>query len=42
MRDGKEYMDKDKFNDRSYKLLFSHPKMVDYLIKSFVRETFTE
>ena len=35
-------MDKDKFNDRGYKLLFSHPKMVEDLIKSFVREEFID
>ena len=35
-------MDKDKFNDRSYKLLFSHPKMVEDLIKSFVKEDFID
>ncbi len=35
-------MDKDKFNDRSYKLLFSHPRMVEDLIKSFVKEDFVD
>ena len=30
----------DKFNDRGYKKLFSHPRMVEDLIKSFVREDF--
>ena len=35
-------MDTDKFNDRGYKLLFSHPKMVEDLIKSFVKEEFTD
>lgn len=33
-------MDKDKFSDRGYKLLFSHPKMVKDLIESFVKEDF--
>ncbi|MEQ8223011.1 MAG: Rpn family recombination-promoting nuclease/putative transposase, partial [Candidatus Eremiobacterota bacterium] len=35
-------MDKDKFSDRGYKLLFSHPKMVEDLIKSFVKEEFID
>lgn len=34
-------MGKEKFSDRGYKLLFSHPKMVEDLIKSFVKEEFT-
>ncbi|MGV8118269.1 MAG: Rpn family recombination-promoting nuclease/putative transposase [Candidatus Xenobiia bacterium LiM19] len=33
-------MDQDKFYDRGYKRLFSHPRMVEDLIKSFVREDF--
>jgi len=33
-------MDQDKFNDRGYKRLFSHPRMVEDLIKSFVKEDF--
>ncbi len=33
-------MDQDKFNDRGYKKLFSHPRMVEDLIKSFVNEDF--
>lgn len=33
-------MGKEKFSDRGYKLLFSHPNMVEYLIKSFVKEEF--
>jgi len=35
-------MDKEKFSDRGYKLLFSHPKMVEDLIRTFVKEDFTD
>ena len=35
-------MDQDKFNDRGYKRLFSHPRMVEDLIKSFVKEDFVK
>lgn len=35
-------MDQDKFHDRDYKALFSHPRMVEELIRSFVREEFVE
>lgn len=31
---------KDQFEDRGYKKLFSHPRMVEDLIKSFVKEDF--
>jgi len=33
-------MDQEKFHDRGYKMLFSHPRMVKELILSFVREEF--
>lgn len=33
-------MEKDKFHDRGYKLLFSHPQMIEDLLKSFVKEDF--
>ena len=33
---------KEKFHDRGYKLLFSHPQMIEELLKSFVREDFVE
>jgi predicted transposase YdaD len=29
-----------KFNDRGYKMLFSHPRMVEDLFKAFVKEDF--
>jgi predicted transposase/invertase (TIGR01784 family) len=35
-------MDKEKFSDRGYRLLFSHPKMVEDLIKTFVKEDFID
>jgi len=35
-------MDKDKFSDRGYKFLFSHPGMVEDLLKSFVKEDFVK
>jgi len=35
-------MDQQKFHDRSYKLLFSHSRMVEELICSFVREEFVK
>lgn len=35
-------MDKDKFNYRSYRLLFSHLRMVEDLIKSFIKEDFVD
>jgi len=35
-------MDREKFSDRGYKLLFSHPRMVEDLIKSFVKEEFID
>ncbi|MHC9544398.1 MAG: Rpn family recombination-promoting nuclease/putative transposase [Vulcanimicrobiota bacterium] len=35
-------MDQDKFHDRGYKALFSHSRMVEELIRSFVREEFVE
>ncbi len=33
-------MDGEKFHDRGYKALFSHPRMVEELIRSFVKEEF--
>ena len=33
---------KDKFHDRGYKLLFSHPQMIEELLKSFVKEDFVK
>ncbi|MHB2017113.1 MAG: Rpn family recombination-promoting nuclease/putative transposase [Candidatus Xenobia bacterium] len=35
-------MSGDKFNDRGYKALFSHPKMVEYLLRSFAQEEFLQ
>ncbi len=35
-------MDEDKFHDRGYKALFSHPRMVQELIRSFVKEEFVK
>ncbi len=35
-------MDQEKFHDRGYKSLFSHSRMVEELIRSFVREEFVE
>ncbi|MHC9543703.1 MAG: Rpn family recombination-promoting nuclease/putative transposase [Vulcanimicrobiota bacterium] len=35
-------MDEEKFHDRGYKALFSHPRMVKELILSFVKEEFVE
>ncbi|MDQ7822543.1 MAG: Rpn family recombination-promoting nuclease/putative transposase [Candidatus Eremiobacteraeota bacterium] len=35
-------MDTEKFHDRGYKALFSHPRLVEELIRSFVKEDFVE
>jgi predicted transposase/invertase (TIGR01784 family) len=35
-------MNGEKFHDRGYKALFSHPRMVEELIRSFVREEFVQ
>jgi hypothetical protein len=35
-------MDSEKFHDRGCKSLFSHPRMVEELIRSFVREEFVQ
>jgi predicted transposase/invertase (TIGR01784 family) len=35
-------MDEEKFHDRGYKSLFSHPRMVEELIRSFVKEEFVQ
>ncbi len=32
----------NKFNDRGYKMLFSHPRMVEDLIDVFVKEGFKD
>ncbi|MHB2017805.1 MAG: Rpn family recombination-promoting nuclease/putative transposase, partial [Candidatus Xenobia bacterium] len=32
----------EKFNDRGYKALFSHPRMVEALLRSFVHEDFLD
>jgi predicted transposase YdaD len=35
-------MSADKFDDRGYRRLFSHPRMVEDLIRSFVKEDFVD
>ena len=35
-------VDTEKFSDRGYKALFSHPRMVEELLRSFVKEDFVD
>src|SRR5262249_18706075 len=36
------HMNEEKFSDRGYKKLFSHPRMVELLVRSFVAEDFVD